>query len=418
MTGWPDGIRPPEARPLPERSRAHIRAVLLAAEHEPDRRLRFGALALAVAAVLVVIGLVVGVAVVLRLDDPPTIALPDRPTPPSDVAAKISVSEAMMATAIQPDMPGCSTAILDHGELVWSASRGMADVAARRPLRSDSVFETAMSTRQFVASAALLLAEEGRLGLDHPVNQYVPGLPPWGGEVTVDQLIHHTSGIPDYFPALEAQGVTLSDRVTQARALATIRSFSHLSAEPGQDFSFSNLSDDVLLAEVVIGAGGQPLDQLLTQRIFTPLALGMTVDPSLSSPQQAIPYVSDDAGKPQRVDIKWTTVGDRGLQASAIDLARWGDNYRTGAVGGPALLQRQLDGAVDASVIGPGMRYAAGMFIFSSDAMAIGGNWAGRFHVELSISPDRSTVVAVACNDPAVAGRLENLRQIWIPGAF
>ena len=215
MTGWPDGIRPPEARPLPERSRAHIRAVLLAAEHEPDRRLRFGALALAVAAVLVVIGLVVGVAVVLRLDDPPTIALPDRPTPPSDVAAKISVSEAMMATAIEPDMPGCSTAILDDGDLVWSASRGMADVAARRPLRGDSVFETAMSTRQFVASAALLLAEEGRLGLDHPVNQYVPGLPPWGGEVTVDQLIHHTSGIPDYFPALEAQGVTLSDRVTR-----------------------------------------------------------------------------------------------------------------------------------------------------------------------------------------------------------
>lgn len=417
MRVGPGEIRPPEPRPLPERSRTQIRAALLAAERRPERQRRFGSLALVAAAVLVVIALLVGAAVVLRVDGPPTVALPDWPTP-SSVDYQIGISDAMVTAAIDPDKPGCSVAVVKHGDLVWSTSRGLADVATRRPLHSDSLFETAMSTRQFVASGALLLAGDGRLGLDQPVSQYVPGLPPWGGEVTVDHLIHHTSGIPDYYPALEAQGVSLSDRVTQTRAVTTIRSFSHLSAEPGQDFSFSNLSDDVLLAEVVTRAAGQPLNEVLTQRIFTPLALTMTVDPSLSSPRQAIPYVSDDAGKPHRVDIKWTTVGDRGLQASAIDLARWGDNYRTGAVGGPAMLQGQLAGAVDASVIGPGLRYAAGVFVFNSGALAIGGNWAGRFHVELSISADRTTVVAVTCNDPAVAERLENLRQVWIPGAF
>lgn len=75
---------------------------------------------------------------------------------------------------------------------------GLADLDAEEPLTADSIVDFGSVSKQFTALAVLQLAENGTLSIDDTVDQYVAGLPGWASEVTLDELIHHLSGIPDY----------------------------------------------------------------------------------------------------------------------------------------------------------------------------------------------------------------------------
>src|SRR5690606_16415036 len=116
----------------------------------------------------------------------------------------------------------------------------------------------------------LMLQREGELKVSDPVSKYVSGLPPWGATVTLDELMHHTSRIPDYWVELDEIGIGFSDPANQTVTLDAIRRETRL--EPGSGFLYSN-SNYVLLAEVVRKASGQRLPQFLDARIFTPLDL-------------------------------------------------------------------------------------------------------------------------------------------------
>jgi CubicO group peptidase (beta-lactamase class C family) len=85
-------------------------------------------------------------------------------------------------------------------------------------LTPDTVFDIGKVTNQLTATAVLLLADEGELRLDDPVSAYVDGLPAWADDVTVTNLIHHTSGLPDYVDLLTDQGFEPQDPTTQAQA--------------------------------------------------------------------------------------------------------------------------------------------------------------------------------------------------------
>jgi CubicO group peptidase (beta-lactamase class C family) len=116
--------------------------------------------------------------------------------------------------AINADEPGCSAAVGVEGRVVWTGVRGVANLATGAKITAGTVFDIASVSKQFTASAVLLLAVAGKLALDDPLSKYVPGLPAWSANVTVAQLMHHTSGIPDYVDLLEAQGYQQSDRAT------------------------------------------------------------------------------------------------------------------------------------------------------------------------------------------------------------
>ena len=79
---------------------------------------------------------------------------------------------------------------------------------ARLPARGreSAVLDIGSVTKQFTATMILLLAADGELALDDAVYDHVDGLPAWGDDVTIDQLIHHVSGIPACIPLLHAKG--------------------------------------------------------------------------------------------------------------------------------------------------------------------------------------------------------------------
>lgn len=325
------------------------------------------------------------------------------PTGP-DRAAR---SDLVFFARLTGDQPGCAAAVGVDGQVVWRGARGMADLATRAPLTTDTVFDIASVSKQFTATAILLLAADGTLSIEDKLAARVPGLPRWADQVTIAQLIHHTSGIPDYTPILRSQGHSFQERTTQADAVRAIAGSGGPRFRPGSTFDYSN-SNYVLLAEVVRHVSGTALPAFLRERVFGPLGLAMVMDPVGAVPGKAVSYSAS-----QVADSRWEQVGDGAVQSTPSDLVRWADNYRTGKVGGQRLLAAQLAGAVE-SDLGNGTRYAAGIMVAADGALSHGGGWAG-FRTAFEVTPDRHTAVAVACNADTFQPETiaAKLREIW-----
>ncbi len=145
-----------------------------------------------------------------------------RATSAADHANAKVRSQNVLDDAIDAGAPGCSAAVGVNGKVVWTGVRGVADMSTGSAITTHTVFDIASVSKQFTASALLLLVDAGKLTLDDPLSRHVSELPVWASTVTVGQLMHQTSGIPEYVGLLEAQGFQLSDRTTE-ELVASIR---------------------------------------------------------------------------------------------------------------------------------------------------------------------------------------------------
>ncbi|MEZ5380235.1 MAG: serine hydrolase domain-containing protein [Microthrixaceae bacterium] len=306
-------------------------------------------------------------------------------------------TEALFAP-IDPDGPGCSGAVNVDGEIVWSNAYGLASLGDGEAFTSDAVVDIGSASKQFTATAIGLLVEEGTLGLDDSLSEHVGDLPPWAGEVTIEQLVHHTSGIPGYIDLLDAQGVDLADPSDQDDALAALTG-TQLEFEPGSRFSYSN-SNYLLLAEVVQGAGGVDLATYLQREVFDPLGLAAQMTPGVELDGKAQSYERED-GDWVTADSPWTQIGDGAVQTTPEQLALWATQYWDSDLP-PGLDRLRLGGAAD---MGDGGRYGLGIMEYPEDGVEGGavlthsGGWSG-FDTGFVVDPDRRTAVAVTCNTP------------------
>jgi len=242
-----------------------------------------------------------------------------RTTDHADAAVR---SQRVLDDAIDARAPGCSAAVGVKGEVVWTGVRGIANIAADKPITADTVFEIASVSKQFTASALLLLVDAGKLTLDDPLSRHMPELPAWASTVTLGQLTHQTSGIPDYVGLLEAQGFQVADRTTEDQALQALVGVANLEFEPGSQFEYSN-SNYLLLGEIVHRVSQQPLPQFLTEQIFRPLGLAMVVDPTGPIHNKAVAYTKRGRDY-QATNSGWEEIGDGGIQTTPSQLVDWG----------------------------------------------------------------------------------------------
>src|SRR5688572_24132578 len=97
------------------------------------------------------------------------------------------------------DCPGCVVAVSLHGELVVNRAYGSADLERDVRISPDTVFDAGSLMKQFVAAAAFLLVEEGKLSPADDIRKYIPELPDYAPHtIKVDHLLTHTSGLRDW----------------------------------------------------------------------------------------------------------------------------------------------------------------------------------------------------------------------------
>src|SRR5579863_5796505 len=108
------------------------------------------------------------------------------------------------------DSPGVTIGLVLNNQLIVHESAGMASLELGVPISSETTFRIASVSKQFTCAAALLLAAEGKLSVDDDVRKYLPALPDLGHRITLDHLMHNTSGIRDMLEIMRLGGVDLS----------------------------------------------------------------------------------------------------------------------------------------------------------------------------------------------------------------
>lgn len=336
---------------------------------------------------------------------------PPEPSPADD---RVVRSQAALDSVVgSGSLPGCSAAVGNQGQVVWQGVRGVAVVDPATPLTADTTFDIGSVSKQFTALAVATLADRGRLSLDDPVSKHLDGFPPWADEVTLSQLIHHTSGIPDIYGLSVAAGVSWEMELSFDDLLQVIKEGAPvLDFEPGSQWAYSGTSY-LLLAAVVEDVTGQSLAEYLQQTFFAPLDLIMAVGPALQDPTRTRSYRAGANGRFEIIDINADHRGSIGIRATPTELVRWADNYRTGTVGGQLVT---VPGSDAVSGAFENSRYGLGILI-SPDQTLWHNGVAGGFHTAFGVSADRAWAITVACNsvglDPWTI--FEPLGEIWMP---
>ena len=316
------------------------------------------------------------------------------PDDPSAESASAAVADLVTGQG-KADEPGCAVSAVVDGEVVFEGGHGIADLATSEAIDAATTFDIASVSKQFTAAAVFLLADRGDLSLDDEVHEHLPELPDYGAAVTLDDLVHHTSGLTDYTELL-AEDFDDTDVTTTAQALEALTEADELAFDPGTAFEYSN-TNYFLLGQVVERVDGRTLGEFLADEVFAPLGMDQTVvrdDADLVVDDGAEGYAADGEGGFSPNTTNWEQAGDGAVWSSVRDLQRWADNLQTFSLGGPALEEAMLTPGPVLDEEGYG--YGGGLTL-GDGLIEHSGAWAG-FSSDFLVAPDSSTSVVVLCN--------------------
>lgn len=298
-----------------------------------------------------------------------------------------------------------------EGTVLLRKGYGYANLEHLVPNTPDSRFEIASLTKAFTAFAVHDLARQEKLRLDEPFCTALEQCPDSWQTITLRQLLHHTSGIPDYENALDTGSAKDYDALMRddAADAAIERARGRpLDFPPGTKFKYSNTAY-LILGLIIERVSGAPYETYLRQRIFTPLGLASTahIDRTRVQRARAEGYTHQAPLRDLVGGIALTSEhlrrvphlrqaapqADGGLLSTIDDLHNWTGVF-LGRGGVEAELVRELLTPNE-----PG-RYAAGWFVskrFDRDRIHHNGVLPGMVS-QIDIFPQSETVVIVLCN--------------------
>jgi CubicO group peptidase (beta-lactamase class C family) len=218
-------------------------------------------------------------------------------------------------------IPGLSLAVTRKGAIVKRGHYGLANVELNVPVTDDTKFEIASMSKQFTDAAILLLAEQGKLGLDDPIERFLSDVPTSWKAITIRQLMNHTAGVRDDWD--EDNSFFLRNQ-TNEDFLKALYAFP-LKFPPGQGWAYG--AGPFVLGIVIEKISGRPYREFMQQRIFEPLGMTATSvnDVDAVLPHRASGYRWSGNAWTRGVRISPTAQGrgDVGIITTAADLAKW-----------------------------------------------------------------------------------------------
>ena len=217
--------------------------------------------------------------------------------------------------------PSVSVAVVENGQVSFAKAFGSANIAAGRAADANTRYAVGSISKQFTAAMVLLLAEQGKLTLDDPVSKYFPDLTR-ANEVTIRELLSHTSGYEDYAP----QDYIIPEwtKATTPQAILDRWAKKPLNFDPGTRWQYSN-TNFVLAGAIVEKVSGEPLLKMLRENVFGPLGMTTAGDCTEGSPEDASAYTRFALGPPRpvaREGAGWYFAAGE-LCMTPSDLAKW-----------------------------------------------------------------------------------------------
>ena len=167
---------------------------------------------------------------------------------------------------------GLSLAIVREGRVVKCMGYGLANTELSVAATKDTVYQIASVTKTFTSAAVMMLVEDGKVTLEDPVSKHLSGLPGEWQDVTIRQLLSHTSGIPDYTQRENHDRFPAPTTFEQIVALASAKP---MQFRPGERWGYSN-TNYYLLGRLLEVKSGKPYADVMRERIFEPLGMTST----------------------------------------------------------------------------------------------------------------------------------------------
>jgi CubicO group peptidase (beta-lactamase class C family) len=338
--------------------------------------------------------------------------------PQAQTAAPISAAlreniDAIVRQALtDTGVPSASIAAVQAGAITYLQAYGEGRIEPHTPALPSMRYSIGSISKQFTAAAVLLLAEQGKLSLDDSVSRFVPNLTR-SNEVTIRELLSHTSGYQDYWPQdyvppFMLQAIT-ADRILDQWARKP------LDFDPGTDWQYSN-TNFVIAGLIVEKASGEPLLQFLSEHIFTPLGMKsvMNIDQNRLTETDATGYLRYALGPPRPAPKEgqgWLFAAGE-LAMPAEDLAKWDISMIN-----QTMLRPTSYAEMEKEVVlknGLGTRYGLGVDVrqeFGQRAIEHGGEVSG-FTAHNLVFPDARIAVIVLLNEDSVDASGDIARKI------
>lgn len=321
-------------------------------------------------------------------------------SPPAAPAPRAAAVDSIVEAAMHDGpIPGVSVAITRGGVPVLMRGYGYADLEHGVPAVEKTVYRIGSVTKQFTAAAIMRLVEQGRIELDDPVSEYLPGLASWAGEVTIHQLLNHTSGVKSYTSLGPTWMEIMPLDRTHEQMVALFRD-APTDFAPGEQWRYNN-SGYYLLGMIIEKVTGQSYAEYLEEEFYGPLGLDATVYCSEGPliPNRAEGYVVQDGEFRNDAPISMTQPYSAGSLCSTVgDLARWARALARGEVVSPASYRQMIEPTRLAD--GKEQAYGYGLStgkLGEEPYVAHGGGING-FISQLAYYPEADVAIAVLSN--------------------
>ncbi len=318
---------------------------------------------------------------------------------PARLSAQVdSIAGAVLAAT---GVPSATVAVVTHGRLAYAQAYGVAKLEPHLAATPDMRYGIGSISKQFTAACILLLQQDGKLTLEDPVSRYLPGLTR-GSDVTIRQLLSHTSGYQDFWP--QDYVPPAMEKAITPQAILDHWAKQPLDFEPGTRWQYSNTNFEIaaLIVEKVSGKG---FFQFVRSRILDPLRIASAVDFDALGPTavQPVGYMRYGLGPlhPATSTGPGWMYGAGELAMTASDLAKWDIAMIEQSLLSPASYR-----AMETTVLlenGVGTNYGLGVDVDMSGGhrtIAHSGEVAG-FTAENIVYPEDSAAVIVLTNQDA-----------------
>ena len=301
------------------------------------------------------------------------------------------------------NLPGFSIAVIKNGEVIFNRGYGMADLEHEVPFTNESVSLIGSVSKQFLAAAIYILEQEGKIHLGDPIHTYLPKVPAYAREVTVDHLIHHTSGISDYVNLIFLIGLNpFEHSVPPKKIWELIDQQDGLMFEPGSQYNYSN-SNYFLLAEIVEHVTGTSVDVFVEKNIFAPLQMDHTTylnDKRKMISNRAMGYQTFPDGSFGNTFLNEEVIAGGGIFSTTGDLVKWVHNFDKNKLGNGD--QNLIDIMLTRGTLNDGseINYGGGLFIgsYKGTKSISHTGLEGSYRSRLTIYPEKKTAVIVLYN--------------------
>ena len=312
----------------------------------------------------------------------------------------------------QTDVPSASVAVVKDGQIAYVQAYGKSRLDPQTPASSEMRYSVGSISKQFTATAILMLAEQGKLSLDDPVAKYIPDLTR-ANEVTIRELLSHTSGYQDYWP--QDYVPPFMTRAITADKILDLWARKPLDFSPGTKWQYSN-TNYVIAGVIVEKVSGKSLLDFLQERMFSPLGMQRVdnIDLHRLPETDATGYMRYALGPP-RVAPKegpgWLFAAGE-LAMPAPELAKWDIGMLSQRLLKPASY-KEMQTAVKLKD-GSATRYGLGLQVgaVSGHRMVSHGGEVSGFTAQNTVFPDDNIAIVVLTNQDAAEAAGLIARQI------